>query len=248
MSEENKKIPEAEEVKIHEDNHLHEGVENNSFSPNSDTKSILILIGISIALFIVVISGFGFYNQLTSAGVVGIDDLHKDNLEGNLDKNIEAYVYEGFSFVKAEGLWWTEVDKFGTRLKIPLHYGPKEVEDIKLFGDLDPAFNEGENIYVAIDPTIISEHYTLAISELSFNMVKGMDRTPIGSCTQNHVACDDREIINCETANGRPTIELALSETPGIEFSGTCIKIKGSGWDLVKATNRLLYNWYGIMN
>jgi hypothetical protein len=248
---EEKTVPDQkdiETVKIDEENHLHEGVENDSFSPTSDTKSILILVGITIILFIMIISGFGYYNSVTSAGVVSIDDLHQDNLEGNLDENTEGYVYQGFSFIKAEGLWWTEIDKFGTRLKIPLHFGPKEIEDIELSGNLDPKFNDGDDVYVTIDPKVISEHYTLAISELSFNLVKGMDRVPVGSCTEENEVCEGREIINCETADGRPTVELAISETSGIEFIGTCIKVSGTGWDLVKGVNRVLYHWYGIMN
>ncbi len=236
-----------EEIIIEEPNHLHDPIADDSFGSASNTKNLLILIGITVILFVIVISGFSVYNNLTSAGVVSLDELHQKNLQGQLDERAEGYVYGGFSFVKAEGLWWTEINKFGTRLKIPLHFAPRELEQVKFTGDLNPQFNDGEDVFVAIDPKVTNEHYTLAISELSFNLVKGMDRRPIGSCTEDHEACIGREIINCATANGRPVIELIISETPEIEFQDTCVKIKGTGWDLVKEVNRLLYHWYGIM-
>src|SRR3989338_11460946 len=217
--------------------------ENNS---GSDTRSILILVGVSIALFLVVISGFALYNNLTGA-VVTDTELHKKNLNGELNEN-EGYIYNGYSFIKADGLWWTEMNKFGTLLKVPLHFSPRELENIQIKGDLDPAFNEGDNVYIAIDLNVADKHYTLAISELSFNLAKGMDRIPVGSCTEENSACEDRDIITCETANGKPVVELIIDPLPRIEIIGTCIKISGTGFDLVKGVNRLLYQWYGIMN
>lgn len=237
---EEKPVKEVEEVQIKEETALKE---NNS---DSETRSILILVGVSVALFIVVISGFVLYNNLTG-GTVTDEDLHTKNLNGELDEE-QGYVYNGYSFVKADGLWWTEVNKFGTRLKIPLHFAPKELEEIKFQGNLDPAFNEGDKVYIAIDPNVVSKHYTLAISELSFNLVKGMDRIPVGSCTEENLACEGREIITCETANGKPVVELALDPEQKIELIDTCIKISGTEFDLVKGVNRVLYQWYEIMN
>ncbi|HLC81119.1 MAG TPA: hypothetical protein VJH68_00505 [Candidatus Nanoarchaeia archaeon] len=237
----------GQEVIIEEPNHLHDPVADDSFGRTSNTKNILVLIGITIILFVIVISGFSIYNNITSAGIINLDDLHKDNLEGNLNEEIDGYVYNGFSFVKADGLWWTEINKFGTRLKIPLHFAPRELEGVIFTGDLNPAFNDGEDVYVAINPKVINQHYTLAISELSFNLAKGLDRRPVGSCTEENEVCEDREVINCENAEGRPVIELMISETPEIEFQDTCIRVKGTGWELVKGVNRLLYQWYGVM-
>ena len=41
---------------------------------------------------------------------------------------------------------------------------------------------------------------------------------------------------------------FVIDEEAGIELSGTCIKIKGKDYEIVKAVNRLLYQWYGIMD
>lgn len=212
-----------------------------------DTKSILITVIVLVGVFALFIGGFNFYNGITSAAVVNVDELHQDNLAGNLDEE-EGYVYNGYSFVKADGLWWTEMDKFGTVLKVPLHFGPKEIEDLDIEGEFDPAFNVGEEVYIAIDPNVINKYYTLSVSELSFNVVKGMDRKPVGSCTETGNGCEDRDIISCENnPNNLPVVELALAEEPSIVVEGTCIKISGREYDIVKATDRLLYQWYGIM-
>jgi hypothetical protein len=221
---------------------------NANFSIKEDGKNIAIMVVVIAGLFALMLGGFKLYGGITSANVVNVDQLHVDNLEGNLD-NEEGYVYEGFSFVKVDGLWWTEVKNLDRLLKIPLHFGPKEVEDIEISGSLSDRFNLGEEIFIAINPNVANKYYTLSISELSFNVAKGVGRNPIGACTEENEACDNRTIISCDNNQGKPVIELELSENPAeIEYIGSCIKIKGDGYDLVKAVDRILYKWYGVMS
>lgn len=214
-----------------------------------DLRNLLIILGVLAGLFVLVFGGFTAYSAWSGAAMVDIDQLHQQNLEEELGDD-EGYVYNGYSFIKADGLWWTELNKFGTRLKIPLHFAPREVEEIGITGTLDAAFNQEENISIAIDPEVADKYYTLALSELSFNLVKGMDRVPVGSCTKENWACENRTIISCEhNPWHKPVIELALSnETTIIELEGSCVKISGEGYDIVKAVDRLLYQWYGVMD
>lgn len=217
-------------------------------SSYTEGKSILLVIGIIVGLFALAFGGFTLYNNFTSATVLNIDDLHVKNVEGELDEE-EGYVYNGYSFVKADGLWWTEMDKFNTLLKIPLHFGPRDVENVTVTGTLNPAFNDGDKVYLAIDPSVQNKYYTLAVSELSFNVVKGLNREPVGSCTEEHWACDNRTLISCENnPNNLPVIELDLAGNAGIELSDTCIRLTGSNdYDIVRSVDRLLYQWYGVM-
>ena len=221
------------------------------FSPEKNLpsmgKNVVILLLILAGIFILSFGGFTVYSKITGAHTININDLHQQNLKGDLDEK-EGYMYNGYSFVFADGLWWTEMNKFGTLLKIPLHFGPKEVENIVTEGTLDPKFNEGDEMYIAIDPDVADKYYTLALSELSFNVVKGLDRTPIGSCTKENWACDNRTIISCSnTTSGKDVIELALENKTSITITGTCIKVTGKQFDLVKAVDRLLYQWYGVI-
>ena len=226
---------------------LRESLEEDSSSPG-DGKKILIAVIMIIGVFAFSFGGFKVYDYFTSADVINIDDLHDQNLEGDLDEE-EGYMYNGYSFIKVDGLWWTEV-LLGNRLvKIPLHFGPKEVEEIEINGNLDPLFNLGDTVHVAIDPTVRDKYYTLALSELSFNIAKGLDRIPEGSCTEENWACDNRTIVSCENnPQNKPVIELNLDEETSIELIGSCIKISGSEYGIVKAVNRLLYQWYDVMD
>ncbi len=213
-----------------------------------DSRNILIMIGVIVGIFILTLGSFKVYNQFTGAGVMVIDDLHQKNLDGELDAE-EGYLYNGYSIIKADGLWWTEIDAGSRLIKIPLHFGPKEVEEIPVAGKLSSQFDKGNVIYIAIDPEVnYNKYYTLALMEMNNNILQGMNRNIEAACTKENIACDNRTIINCGTASGKPVIELAVSESSGIEFSGSCIKISGNDEALVKAVDRMLYAWYGIMS
>lgn len=222
--------------------------ESPHFSIKEDGRSILIMVAVLVGIFILFFAGSKLYNYFTAASVVNIDDLHKDNLNGKLDEE-EGYIYEGFSFIKADGLWWTEVKVPDRLLKIPLHFGPRDLEEVKVTGSLNPEFNLGSDVFIAINPLVMDKYYTLAISELSFNIVQGLNKNPVGSCTSENYACDNRTIISCaNNPDNMPVIELDLNETSKIELNGNCIMIAGNGLDLVKAVDRLLYQWYGVMS
>ncbi|MEK6940225.1 MAG: hypothetical protein AABX31_05860 [Nanoarchaeota archaeon] len=212
----------------------------------NDGKSVLILIGVLVAVFVVAIAGFKAYNNFTAAGVVLIEDLHEKNLEGKLDSD-EGYVYNGYSFVKADGLWWTGIEVKDRIIKIPLHYGPREVETIPVTGKLAPEFNQGEKIYVAIDPTVnYDKYYTLALMELNNNILQGINRNIEAACSQENPVCENRTVINCENTNGQPVVQLSVDEKPSVTLKGTCIDIKGSNEELVKSVDLALYVWYKV--
>lgn len=211
-----------------------------------DTKTILVVVITLVAVLGLSLGGFSVYNDLTSATVLTLEEMHALNKEGEL-RNLEGYLYNGFSFVKYDGLWHTELFRFGSKVLVPLHFGAKEVEHIQISGTLLPEFNDGAEVFIAIDPKVQNKFYTLGLSELSMNLAKGIRRAPIGVCTKEHEACVDRVIINCENANGRPTVELALAEETSVVYEGTCIKISGNDYDFVRAVDRVLLKWYGIM-
>ncbi|MEK6863588.1 MAG: hypothetical protein AABW53_02730 [Nanoarchaeota archaeon] len=213
-----------------------------------DGKNILIMVGVIVGIFVLTLGSFKVYNQFTGAGVIVVDDLHQKNLDGDLDAD-EGYLYNGYSIVKADGLWWTEIDAGSRVIKIPLHFGPKEVEEIHVSGKLSSQFDKGNIVYIAIDPEVnYNKYYTLALMEMNNNILQGINRNIEAACTKENAACDNRTIINCDATDGKPVIELAVSESSEIEFSGSCIKISGDNEALVKAVDRMLYTWYGIMN
>ena len=222
--------------------------QDSSFSIKDDGKNNLIMIIALVGIFALSFGGFKLYDYFTGAGVVTLDTLHQENLAGNLDEE-EGYLYNGFSFVKADGLWWTEI-KAGNRLiKTPLHFSPKEVEHVETTGALSSDFYRDNFVYVTINPTINgNKYYTLALMELNNNVLQGIERNVTSACTEKNDICEDRLVLNCQDAQGKPVIELVVDEKPSVELLGTCIKITGNEYDLVKAVDRLLYQWYGVMN
>ena len=212
----------------------------------SDGKNILILIALMLGVFVLFTGGFSAYNKFTGAAVIDLDYLHKMNYQGKLD-SIRGYMYNGHSFVFNEGLWYTEVKETGLLTKVPLHFAPKNLTGIKMTGTLSPDFNKGEIVYVAIDPEFANKYYTLALSELNFNIVKGIRRKPSGVCTTKNDICEEREILNCENPKGKPVIELKWANETKITSKGMCILVEGKDYGIVKAVDRLVLQWYGIM-
>jgi len=214
----------------------------------TDGKTILLMVAVIVGIFALTFAGFKLYDGVTAASVINVDDLHQENLAGDLGDD-EGYMYNGYSFVLVDGLWWTEVKPKETLIKIPLHFGAKQVENISIVGTLDAkGFNNGKEVYIAVDPNIVNKYYTLSLSELTFNIVKGVDRDIVTSCTENASICENRTIVNCESTQGLPVIQLAVANETKVEFKGTCILIAGNGYDLVRATDRVLLKWYGIMS
>jgi hypothetical protein len=218
----------------------------NEAPQKGDGRKLLLAIAVLVGIFAVFFVGFKGWNGITGATPLTIDDFHNENLQGNLDEK-QGYVYNGFSFVNVDNLWWSEVHLPEKRFKFPLHFGPRDVDQIPVTGSLDPAWSDGEIVYIAIDPIKADQYYTLAVSELSINMAQGMNRIPEAVCTVNDPICDNRTIANCENTQGMPLIEIVQGDGPRIEANGMCIKLIGRDLDLVKAADRLILNWYGII-
>ena len=115
---------------------LKKSLEEDYGASDGDGKKILIAIIVIVGIVVISVGGFKAYDYFTSANIIDIDKLHDQNIEGDLNEN-EGYMYNGFSFIKVDGLWWTETMRNEVLVKIPLHFGPKEVEWINIEGKLD---------------------------------------------------------------------------------------------------------------
>ncbi len=213
---------------------------------NNDARNVLIMVAVLLGVFVLFTGGFSAYNKFTGAAVIDTDYLHQMNYQGKLDST-RGYMYNGYSFVFNQGLWYTEVKETGLITKIPLHFGPKNLTQIPVTGTLDPNFNKGDIVYVAIDPEFANKYYTLALSELNFNIVKGIRRKPSGVCTKKNDICEERDILSCDNNQGKPVIELKWANETKITSQGTCILVQGKDYGIVKAVDRLVLQWYGIM-
>ena len=157
-------------------------------------------------------------------------------------------IYNYYEFNQKAGHWYFEWQSENTIYNIPLRYNPKEVEDVPIEGTLNESFNRPE-IYITFNPD--DANYTvlaLAAGELSLNMVRALKVKPVASCTINSTdACTDQPIVTCENKN-KSVILLRDKGSPGILLKGNCVVLLGKNLDLIKSIDRLLYQWYGIMN
>lgn len=162
----------------------------------------------------------------------------------------DYYTYNHFDFVYDDGMWYTLIQLDDQPWKIPLRFGPRDVEHVPIIGDPDLHLTV-KAVYITFDPDDedLDYHTTLAASELSLNLAQALDITPIGACTKNTTeACINRTIISCETDSKHAIIYLTQNSSfPIVEQKNNCLILKGKGFDLVKAVDRLLLYWYKIM-
>jgi len=211
----------------------------------SSSKKLLILIGIVIAAFVIIIGSFYVFKHFSGpTGATTLDDMHQMNVEREeSDKN---YVYNGFSFVFLDGLWYTQVQRGNVTWNIPLHFGPKDLEEVEIKGKINDSFKKDE-IYITFDPTEKPLGFVaLASAELSLNLAKGIGVIPIAACLNNKSdACEGRSIIDCES--GEATIYIKQDNETKVILDDNCVIIQGQEYGLIKATDRFLLQWYRIM-
>ncbi|MBD3314074.1 hypothetical protein GF345_06535 [Candidatus Woesearchaeota archaeon] len=212
---------------------------------SSDKKLIFAILAI-FAVFLVF--ALVLWQMGKEPEIKTVQQLHEENLEGDLDPD-EGYIYKGYSFVNVKGMWFTQVQRYGTNdlYNVQFHFGPRDIEDIPVEGNINE-FKEINATYVAFDPTADDETYTtLAAGELSINIATVFNMMPVAACVKNvSETCHTRPIINCSTSE-RPVIYLENSDTPAVVRDNACIRVQGDGEGLVKAVDRLLLSWFGIM-
>ncbi|MBR9691990.1 hypothetical protein GOV06_04330 [Candidatus Woesearchaeota archaeon] len=209
------------------------------------SKKLLILVAVIIGLFALSFI-FRFVYDPTEAAVT-IDELHKKNLEGK-ESEIN-YVYNGFSFVYLDNLWYTQVKRNDdSLLDIPLHFGPRDLGDILVTGSVDERFQQ-PRIYLTFDPTgEVLKFVALSSAELSLNLARGIGLMPVAACYKNETkACESRPIVTCADKNKAVIYFKQTNETGAVKLDGNCVELSGDGWELVKATDRFLLQWYQIM-
>lgn len=177
--------------------------------------------------------------------------IKNPNIIGQVIHDDESYyTYNGFEFAYYDGMWNTQIQIGKQPYLIPLHYGPRDLEDLYYRGEEDPKiFLTVKANYITFDPDEEDLNYTaLAVAELGLNMAQALNIKPIGACTKNITeGCSKRPIINCENDTEHAIIYLKQADETKVELKGNCLTVQGKGMDLIRAVDRLLLYWYGIM-
>jgi hypothetical protein len=204
----------------------------------------VVIVGIIIGLFLVP-------KLILPQSRVSLDELHMKNLEGKLPPD-KGYLYRGIhSFVLFDNMWYTQVaTPQGTRLfNIPFHYSPRDVEDIEPEGFLNyPALDAHHTFYMTFDPTDDDLNYiAVSTGESVRPFIDVFGKAITGSCTKNEtIGCVGRPIVDCDTTDA-PVFYFATEEQTKLLYLDNCIIISGTKEEMLRATDRMLFDLLGIM-
>lgn len=170
---------------------------------------------------------------------------------------IEKEYSNGFTFTKIGKFWYTTIKNpiLNQEYNVDFRYSPSQVKNITVIGNPKSFFdllkqNELDAAYITFDfRNNVTSAYSLAAADLS-KMLKVVNRvTLIAACTENITdVCSKRPIVTCENQEDKSlVIFLKDSETPKISMIKNCLTIEGKNEELVKAYNKLLFIWYGIL-
>ncbi len=214
----------------------------------SQAKTIIyFLIGIIAIIGILVAFNYladSFYDDEP----LTIDEMHEANINGELSSEI-GYFYNGLSFVFSNTLWNTKIQHNNKIYDIGMHYGPREVENVTLYGEVNDSFISQKELYLVYNPYDDNlQNLNVGFSEMSFNLVNTFKKLPKAVCSQNHSACEGVPIFNCSNNKENHIISFETTDEDAEVFlDGNCIHLRGREKEIIRATNRLLWWWYDVM-
>lgn len=209
-------------------------------------------------LCLVILAALVIIPRVMNDGLVTLEDYHKANRAGkDLDN---AYMYNSYSFVYYDNLWYTQIlnQYTGSVYDVPLHYAPKNVTDIAVAGQMNVYFALIRNntinssylsqTYLTFDPDNTQMQYVaLASGELTQNLARTFSLAFIPACTKKDATCGSVPVVSCENTKN-PVIYLKEANETAVFVNKNCITIQGKNEELVRATDRLLFKLYNIMN
>ena len=242
------KIEEANKTEVSEEPTKSSNAGERSETRSQSTeKALIISIAVIILLFISVIA----FSLLNKEQPQTLEDLHVLNLKGKL-KESQGYIYKGvYSFITLDSLWYTQLTSpKGTKVySMALRYSPKDLKYIAIEGKLDKVlFNNQSEFFVTFNPTGKDFSYVgLAVADFNTHMSNVFEKKPIAACDRNETdPCQTRPIVNCDDAD-KLVLYIKESDKFRAYYNNNCIVVEGSGLDLVKGVDRILYNLYSIM-
>jgi hypothetical protein len=151
--------------------------------------------------------------------------------------SVEKKSYNGFTFTMTQNGWQAKKMDFFTR------YLPSDVENITV-PSLNLSYFSGNVYLVAIG----SEEMGAATELLRTLQIEKV----ILSCTakdENTAFCSDLPIKSCaDASSGNNVIIFESANETSVSYNNYCLSVKGESENLVKASDRIIFSLYGIMN
>ena len=165
----------------------------------------------------------------------------------------DVYTYNMFKFQKLpDGTWYTESQEGQNLLQIRLRYGARDLENISVYGKITD-FRKYNTVYVVFDPT--AEYFanlSMASSEIQTKFRQHYGMTLLGGWTKPspkypNVTVD---IVTCASKKDNDSVGVVFlnqKSPPQVIIDGNCATIQGEGSDIVRAADRFMLGYYGIM-
>jgi len=195
------------------------------------------MIGLFVAVLLLIFSGALF---------VGRWIVHEPTTNAS-----ETITYNQFVFTKQQDIWATQWQHNGKLYELNLRFNPVEVENVPVIGALNTSLFNQREVFITFDPNILSNYKYVALAggELGLSLKRALGREPIFACTTNETtaeACLNSPPVTCDDAD-KGVILIQPANTTEIHLSANCIVLQGQDLELVRAADKLLYLWYGIM-
>lgn len=241
----------SKKSKTKKEENLEPVVEEEPDDPKAERKSMIYVLA-AIGFFIVIVVLIFVFSDVSRQTIDTPNEMYLEVVkEGETDY---GYMYDDFVFIKYAGSWMTRLKSHitGRDYDVPLRYGPRDVESVAIEGNpfawILTTINRTQ-FYLTFDP--IGEEFkylALGSAELSANMAQVAGILPIAACTNNESdACIGIPIITCENTDVQVVYIIDSEGPPKITKKENCLILEGKDFDLLKAIDRLLYIWYGVM-
>ncbi len=156
--------------------------------------------------------------------------------------------YNFFEFEQINNFWETDIQLGDQLFRAAFRFNPEQVEDVQISGNFTGF--KTTPIYITFDPESEQDEFkylALGTSELALHLIRALNYTTQAACTKNVTdACIDRPIVECGQEN-KSVIYLVAKPPTQITLNESCITLSGQGFELVKAIDRLLFQWYKII-
>jgi hypothetical protein len=225
------------------------------FVEDFSLKELTILVFGIIIIFAIIIFAPKMYNNINSENAKTLDEMHIDNYNNPDTEN--SFIYNGFSFIKISDdrtsvdFWYTQYENNGMFFNIPFRYNPIEIENITQTILNHSNNTKYKNIYITVDPNDepgSQKYIALAVSEFVEILSKVKNYPMIGACTRNETkACIDRPIINCNNRGDFLTFYFKEASETAIYINNNCITVQGNNESIIKATDKTIYGFLGII-
>jgi hypothetical protein len=231
--------------------------EKKPFSPRK--KKILTIIVVLVLLVAIAGSAYLTYNYIKNRP-------EKLDIPGLEITNKNMYTYKGFEFRRNKDTTWsTQIFNpiTQTLFVVSLHYGPKDLYDIPIDHSVrdwltyaidftsEKADNESVGAtFITFEPDVQSGFHAIAYHELAKNLDEGLMLRPHPALTEETNQTIGNKTIpmkSCDSTD-EPVILLLHKEPTKVSYNGkNCILIQGLEQNIVKAANRLLFQFYSVM-